>query len=69
MAQKLPLFIGGEFVASETNEWLPVTESGHTGSARRRAVCDAARGRPRGRQREGSISDLARGADAGARAR
>jgi malonate-semialdehyde dehydrogenase (acetylating)/methylmalonate-semialdehyde dehydrogenase len=25
MAQKLPLFIGGEFVASETNEWLPVT--------------------------------------------
>jgi len=24
MAQKLPLFIGGEFVASDTNEWLPV---------------------------------------------
>ncbi len=25
MAQKLPLFIGGEFIESETNEWLPVT--------------------------------------------
>jgi malonate-semialdehyde dehydrogenase (acetylating) / methylmalonate-semialdehyde dehydrogenase len=25
MAQKLPLFIGGEFVPSDTNEWLPVT--------------------------------------------
>jgi len=25
MAQKLPLFIGGEFVASETKEWSPVT--------------------------------------------
>ena len=25
MPQKLPLFVGGEFVASDTNEWLPVT--------------------------------------------
>jgi malonate-semialdehyde dehydrogenase (acetylating)/methylmalonate-semialdehyde dehydrogenase len=25
MAQKLPLFIGGEFIASATKEWLPVT--------------------------------------------
>jgi malonate-semialdehyde dehydrogenase (acetylating)/methylmalonate-semialdehyde dehydrogenase len=25
MPQKLPLFIGGEFVASDTNEWIPVT--------------------------------------------
>ncbi|HTK98896.1 MAG TPA: CoA-acylating methylmalonate-semialdehyde dehydrogenase, partial [Pseudomonadales bacterium] len=25
MAQKLPLFIGGEFIESETNEWQPIT--------------------------------------------